>query len=157
MQRRYFLFSLIVLLALTGQGKTQPAERSRLIFHVNDAEPDHQESVLRNLHNHLGSMGPGNLDIKVLLHGQGITLLLLPKALDHVTGLTRANANTVFRHRIDALRAQGVRFMVSGASLAKHHIDYRHDLYGINAEDIVANGLAYLADLQRQGYTYIKP
>lgn len=156
LHRRRFL--CIALLAsafpLAAADAPQP---TRLVFHVNDDVPEHQEAVLRNLHNHLVSVGSADLDVRVLLQGAGITLLLLPDALPQVVGLTHANASPAFRKRIDELRSQGVMFEVSGPSLVRHKIDFRRHLYGVHAREVVTNALSHLADLQQHGYTYIKP
>jgi len=159
MHRRRFLhcLSLPVVAILAASADAATSQPSKLVFHVNDATPEHQDTVLRNLHNHLASVGPENLDIKVLLQGGGVSLLLLPEALSRVNNFIYANADPAFRERIDALRAQGVVFLVSGPTLAKHHIDLDRDLYGVHPRDVVPNALSQLADLQSQGYTYIKP
>ena len=163
MYRRRYTYSLILSLLIIAAVITAPAaiaaasQPSKLIFHVNDDSPEHQEAVLRNLQNHLVSVGPENLDIKVLLQGGGVSMLLLPKALPRVSAFNYANASPAFCGRIDELRAQGVIFLVSGRTLAQHHIDFRHDLYGVHPRDIVPNALSQLAELQSQGYTYIKP
>lgn len=154
--RRRFLLSLTALLLSPLASAVEP-QPSRLVFHVNDGRREHQESVLRNLQNHLASVGSQGLDLRVMLQGAGITLLLLPEALAHTQGLSRANATKAFRQRIDALRAQGVIFEVSAESLERHHIDFRSDLYGVEPRNVVPNALAHLAELQQHGYTYIKP
>lgn len=164
MHRRDFLQTLpllvtllVTLLFATIGALAAPAPVSKLVFHVNGDTPEHQESVLRNLHNHLASVGTENLNIKVLLQGGGITLLLLPEALSRVSGLSFANASEPFRRQIDDLRDQGVIFLVSDRTLSRHHIDASRDLYGVQPRDIVPNALSSLATLQAQGYTYIKP
>lgn len=150
--RRLFLTVLLALPLLAGA--SQP---SKLVFHVNSPDPDRQDAVLRNLRNHIASVGAARLDIKVLLQGGGVTLLLLPDALGHTRGLDHANADSMFRQRVDALRAQGVEFLVSGRAVRRHAIDPARDLYGVAPSQVVPNALAYLAQLQQQGYTYIKP
>lgn len=131
--------------------------RSKIVFHVNTDDPEQQDVVLRNLRNHLASVGPENLDIKVLLQGGGVTLLLLPRALPHTRHVHHANATTAVCKALDELRAQGVVFLVSAATLVHHGIDYQRDLYGVQPDDVINNALATLADLQQRGYTYIKP
>jgi intracellular sulfur oxidation DsrE/DsrF family protein len=158
MPRRRLLSLLLALFALCTAGLTaQAGERSKIVFHVNTEDPDQQLVVLRNLHNHIASVGADNLDIKVMLQGEGVTLLLLPEALAHTKRLHYANATPEIRRRIDELRGDGVHFEVSKPSLTEHAIDPGRDLYQVQAEDIVPNALAYLTKLQQHGYTYIKP
>lgn len=134
-----------------------PQPRERVVFHLNRGDPAYQTVVLRNLHNHIGGTGAANVEIKVLLHGAGVALLLLPEARPRVRNMPQANANKAFRARIQALRGQGVQFLVSARTLQLHAIDRQRDLYGVAAEDLVDNALGHLSRLQRQGYTYIKP
>jgi intracellular sulfur oxidation DsrE/DsrF family protein len=163
MHRRRLLSLLLALPTLLSTGIATPAlaappiQRSKIVFHVNSDDPDQQDVVLRNLHNHIASVGAQNLDIKVLLQGEGVALLLLPEALPHTRRLHHANATPAVRKRVDALRAQGVAFEVSALSLKEHGIDAKHDLYKVKPGDLVPNALAYLTELQNRGYTYIKP
>ncbi len=157
MLHRRHLLRLLACTLLLGLHVARASQPTKLVFHVNDDTPEHQEAVLRNLHNHLASVGPDNTDVRVLLQGGGVTMLLLPAALPKVKGLSHANATPAFRERIDALRAEGVVFEVSGPTLLRHRINFRRDLYGVHARDVVTNSLSHLADLQQRGYTYIKP
>ena len=163
MHRRRLLSLLLALPLLWSATLADPVPaaprdtRSKIVFHVNTDDPDQQEVVLRNLDNHIASVGAENLDIKVMLQGGGVTLLLLPQALQHTHRLHHANATPKICQRIDALRALGVQFQVSGLTLEEHGIDARHDLYRVQPADIVPNALAYLTELQNRGYTYIKP
>jgi intracellular sulfur oxidation DsrE/DsrF family protein len=133
------------------------AERNKVVFHVNSHDAEKQESVLRNLDNHIAAVGAENLDIKVMLQGGGVTMLLLPEALPHVHRLPYANADVAMRRHVDALRAEGVQFLVSGLTLHEHGIDAGHDLYKVKPEDVVPNALSRLSELQHLGYAYIKP
>lgn len=157
LDRRRLLGLLALLPALLSLPAVAAAERNKVVFHVNSDDPERQQGVLRNLDNHLDAVGAENLDIKVLLQGGGVTLLLLPEALPHIGRLRHANAGPAFRQHVDRLRAQGVVFLVSGLTLREHDIDAEHDLYGVSPAHVVPNALSYLSDLQQQGYAYIKP
>jgi intracellular sulfur oxidation DsrE/DsrF family protein len=56
--------------------------------------------------------------------------------------------------RLDALRADGVRFLVCANTLRERQIDW-HSLYGVKEEDMVPSGVAELARLQAVGFVYI--
>ena len=58
---------------------------------------------------------------------------------------------------IDNLKQQGVAFNVYNNTLKGRNISYTEHLYGVSEKDIVPSGVAELAKLQAQGYTYIKP
>ena len=147
---------LLLLLALPLFVSAAP-DLNKVVFHLNSDDPEQQETVLRNLDNHIAAVGAEQLDIKVLLHGGGVTLLLLPEALPHTTGVHRANATPDVRRHVDALRAQGEVFLDSARTLTEHGIDFTHDLHGVSKDQVVANALSCLSELQRQGYAYIKP
>jgi intracellular sulfur oxidation DsrE/DsrF family protein len=163
MRRRHLLKLLLLLLLpfwvpAAGAGATPAAEpRDRVVFHINRGHPDYQTVVLRNLSNHISGAGATNVDVKVLLHGAGVALLLLPEARARVRDMRHANANRTFRDQIDALRHQGAQFLVSANTLQRHGIDRERDLYRVAAEDLVDNAISHLTRLQQQGYTYIKP
>lgn len=55
------------------------------------------------------------------------------------------------------LKGQDVGFEVCNNTLKGRKIDYKQDLWDVNAEDIVPSGVAELAILQSKGYVYIKP
>ena len=147
---------LLLILSFTSTALAD-GERSRVVFHVNSGQPEAQHGALRNLDNHIAAVGAERLDIKVILQGGGVTMLLLPEALSRLSGITHANAGPDFKRRIDTLRGLGVSFRVSGQYLRKHGIDFRHDLYGLEESDVVDNALSELSRLQNLGYAYIKP
>lgn len=143
-----------LLLALCTPLMADPV--SRVLYHLNDGDPMQQYRLLRNIVNHFDASPPDSLEIKVLVHGEGIGLLLLPEARQRVPKLN-PNATPRNQTHIDNLRARGVTFMVSEATLKFYGIDPDADLYQVQRQDIVPNGLAYMTRLQTQGYTYIKP
>jgi intracellular sulfur oxidation DsrE/DsrF family protein len=157
LNRRRLLVLLGLLPALPLPAAAAPPERNKVVFHVNSSDPVKQQSVLRNLDNHIAAVGAENLDIKVLLQGGGVSLLLLPEALPHVRHMRHANADPALRRHIDALRAQGVEFLVSGRTLSEHGIDAGRDLYDVSPAQVVPNALSCLSELQHHGYAYIKP
>jgi hypothetical protein len=83
--------------------------------------------------------------VKVILHGDGLGLLMAAR--------TDVGLQTV----VGGLKAQGVTFQVCNNTLRGREISYENDLYDVWEEDIVDSGVAELAHLQAQGYTYIKP
>ena len=46
---------------------------------------------------------------------------------------------------------------VCANTLRGKKVDYENDLYDVSKADIVPSGVAELAKLQAEGYTYIKP
>lgn len=132
-------------------------DRQRVVYHINGDDRSHQVTALLNIQNHLDAVGPDHIDLQVVLHGDGLSLLLLPAPLDHVTGFAGANANEQMQARLDSLRHQGVLFKICANTLRSRGVDYHRDLYLVDDADIVASGVAELARLQSLGYVYIKP
>ncbi len=59
--------------------------------------------------------------------------------------------------KIDGLKNQGVTFQVCANTLNGRKVNKEEQLYNVEAADIVPSGVAELAHLQAQGFTYIKP
>ena len=109
------------------------------------------------MQNHINAAGAKNLDVRVILHGDGLALLLKPDALAHVRQFQQANADDQMQAKISGLKDQGIEFQVCANTLKGRKIDVENDLYDVSKADIVPSGVAQLAILQAQGYAYIKP
>ena len=101
----------------------------KVVYHVNFDDSQEQQQTLRYIKNHLNAVGEDKLDLRVILHGDGLTLLLEPDMAD----------NTLFKsgYATDELTA-------SVAALK-------------DRADIVVSGVAEIARLQGQGFAYIRP
>lgn len=130
--------------------------KQKVVYHINYDDPKAQAGALRNIQNHINAVGKENLELRVVLHGNGLALLLEPGAKDK-TKLAHANADEKMTARIEGLKQQGVAFNVCANTLKGKKINFEQDLYGVTKADIVPSGVAELAKLQAQGYTYIKP
>ena len=131
--------------------------KQNVVYHINYDDPKRQTGALRNIQNHINAVGADNLDLKVVLHGNGLALLVVPESLEHLPKFRRGNADDAMAARIDGLKEQGVRFNVCANTVKGRQIDIEHDLYNVDQTDIVPSGVAELARLQAQGYVYIKP
>ena len=127
-----------------------------MVYHINYDNPKAQAGAMRNIQNHINAVGAENLDLKVVLHGKGLTLLLEPDAQEH-TKLKMGNASDVMQAKISGLKEQGVNFNVCANTLKGKKISFENDLYDVTKNDIVPSGVAELARLQTMGYTYIRP
>jgi intracellular sulfur oxidation DsrE/DsrF family protein len=130
--------------------------KQKVVYHINYDDPKAQAGALGNIQNHINAVGAENLDLKVVLHGNGLALLLTPDALEH-TKLKQANATDEIQAKIAGLKDQGVEFNVCSNTLGGKQVDYEHDLYDVEKADIVPSGVAEVARLQAMGYAYIKP
>lgn len=130
--------------------------KQKVVYHINYGSEIEQEGALRNIQNHINAIGKENLELKVVLHGEGVSLLLDPDSLKK-TKLKSANANDMMQAKISGLKDQGVKFKVCENTLKGKNINFEDDLYDVSKTDIVQSGVAELAILQSQGYAYIKP
>lgn len=156
---RHILTIMVISMALIFSSYTIANERygkQKVVYHINYDNPKAQGGALRNIQNHINAVGAENLEVKVVLHGKGLSLLLDPEALKH-TKLKYANANDNIQAKVSGLKDQGVSFSVCANTLKGKKISYQKDLYDVEQNDIVPSGVAELSRLQAMGYTYIKP
>ena len=138
------------LIMLTQVGDADAGERyskQKVVYHINypGGKGDKKYAgAMRNIQNHINAVGAKNLDLKVVLHGNGVALL---KSAKKTGNLQTAVAN---------LKSQSIKFQVCANTLKRRKIPM-DSLYEVFDEDIVPSGVAELAHLQAQGYTYIKP
>lgn len=142
------MFLAVVLLihgtafADSGYGK------QKVVYHINyeGGEGDKKyRGALRNIQNHINAVGAENIEVKLVMHGNGVSLL--KSALE----------NEKLQSQVLSLKGQNVDMHVCNNTLVGRKIDYGKDLFDVFEEDIVASGVAELSHLQQQGYTYIKP
>jgi len=141
----------------TPVGEVATDDKQKVVYHIDNDDPKQQQGVLRNIQNHINAVGKDNLDLRAVMHGNGVSMVLLPAALDKVKGFRAANADPQMQVRIDGLKGQGVAFKVCANTLNGRKVSRENDLYMVEEGDIVPSGVAELAHLQSQGYTYIKP
>ena len=127
------------VLADPGYGK------QKVVYHVNYDDPKQQAAAMRNIQNHINAVGREKLDLVVVMHGKGVSLL------------KKANEDMTFQSKVVNLKDQNVKFQVCSNTLRGRKIDYEMDLFDVTEADIVPSGVAELARLQQMGYTYIKP
>ena len=122
--------------------------KQKVVYHINyPGGPDDKryKGAMRNIQNHINAVGAENMDIKVVLHGNGVGLLKSAKGSD------------VMQTTVASLKGQDVEFQVCNNTLKGRKISYSDDLYDVWDNDIVPSGVAELSRLQQMGYTYIKP
>jgi intracellular sulfur oxidation DsrE/DsrF family protein len=129
--------------AAVGKGDNRSTQKA--VYHVDTDDAKTQSSALRNIQNHLNAVGREDVDIQVVLDGGGVTLL------------ARALKDPKLASKVASLKSQGITFNVAANALDSRNLDYRKDLYDVRAADIVPSGIAAIAQLEQQGYAYIKP
>jgi intracellular sulfur oxidation DsrE/DsrF family protein len=122
--------------------------KQKVVYHINykGGEDDKAyRGAMRNIMNHIRAVGEENVEVKVILHGNGVGLL------------QDAVKNKKLQGDVLNLRQRKVKFEVCNNTLVGRKISYENDLFEVYKEDIVPSGVAELSRLQQMGYTYIKP
>ncbi len=117
----------------------------KVVYH-NDgsSEPDYFVHLLANIHNHIEAVGQDHVQILVVDNGAGVGLL------------QEASDDAKLAARIDALRAEGVRFLICANTMRSRGIGV-DDLYGATQDDVVPSGVAEIAKLEQEGFVYLHP
>lgn len=119
----------------------------KVVYHINGAPGEVGEAyrgAINNITNHLDAVGDDNIDLRVVLHGDGVGLL------------QAAVANQQLQGRLSGLKNRGVKILVCNNTLTGRNID-PDSLFEVWPEDIVPSGVAELGKLQGEGFAYIKP
>jgi len=115
----------------------------KVVYHINASggpEGKAYRAALRNIRNHINAVGADKLDLKVVLHGRGVGLLMSAKRSDNI------------RTAVEALKADRVSFAVCNNTLANGNLSYERHLFDTSKQDIVPSGVAEIARLQQLGY-----
>jgi intracellular sulfur oxidation DsrE/DsrF family protein len=123
----------------------QEMPRQKVVYHNNgSSEPDYYKHFLANVRNHINAVGRDNIELVVVGHGNGLQLL------------SDAETDPALAEKIDALRADGVRFLICANTLRSRNITL-DELYGAKDEDVVPSGVAEIARLEQEGFAYLHP
>ena len=144
------VFALLLGLGLmtNAEAASERYGEQKVVYHINYKGGDANKAykgAMRNIQNHINAVGAEKMDIKVILHGNGLGLLMA------------ANKDAQMAATVDNLKIQNVSFGVCANTLQGRKIDKEKDLYDVVDADVVPSGVAELSRLQQMGYTYIKP
>ena len=120
----------------SGEGKL------KVVYHLSDLEKVH--FVLGNIQNHLdGAGGPDRVTIVLVVHG--------PALRDFQT----KQANPEMTQNVGKLLKAGVGFAACGNTMKSQKITLNDLLPGFVVAD--KGGVVRIAELQSQGYLYLRP
>jgi uncharacterized protein len=149
MHRRNVLWGAIsafgaALFASRVSAATEPAASAKLkvVYHLNDL--DKVSFVLGNIQNHLdGVGGPDHVTLALVVHGQA------------VRAFHSAAANPDLSKRVGQFSKAGLELAVCGNTMKSQNVTLKDLLPGF----IVAErgGVVRIAELQSQGYLYLRP
>jgi intracellular sulfur oxidation DsrE/DsrF family protein len=150
-----FLFAVLMIGGMTGVASA--GDKQKVVYHVNYYGAEAEAAALRNIQNHINAIGAENLDLKVVLHGNGVAMLMYPDALGKDGNkMKEGNATDEMQAKITGLKNQGIQFQICANTLKGRNIS-TDDLYDFSESDLVPSGVAQLAILQGEGYAYVKP
>ena len=131
----------ILLLALAAV-PTLAADKLNVVYHVSEAEK--VPFVLGNIQNHIdGVGGPDNVHIVLVVHGPAINAFNDIEATEKV------------RNTLAKLKNEGVELDMCGNTLKGFKLTLDELLPGF--VEVPEGGVTKIAELQSQGYVYIRP
>ncbi len=146
------MLAAIVLALPAGFAAEARAEgrygKQKVVYHVNEGGGEGNTAyikALKNIQNHINAVGKDDIEVKVVMHGDGLDLL------------RNAVTDLKLQGEVVNLKNQNVAFAVCANTLKGRKIDPDKDLFEVTGDDIVPSGVAELSYLQGKGYTYIKP
>ncbi len=145
--RKLLIIALTSLLSLGGLSAAfaEGYGKQKVVYHINMDDPKVLKAAMGNVQNHINAVGKENIDLRVVMHGPGVALLQL------------ANKDADMADKVSNLKRQGIHFNVCANTLKGKKINYKTDLYEVGEKDIVPSGVAEIAHLQAQGFSYVKP
>jgi uncharacterized protein len=149
MHRRSILWGVVS--ALTGAfaasraraaTEASPAARLKVVYHLSDL--DKVNFVLGNIQNHFdGVGGPAHVTIALVVHGPALR------------AFHSASANPDLSRRVQQFSGDGVELAACGNTMKSQDVSLRELLPGFVVAD--KGGVVRLAELQSQGYLYLRP
>jgi intracellular sulfur oxidation DsrE/DsrF family protein len=124
----------------TAQAVAVEAERQKVAYHLSDL--DKVNFVLGNIKNHYEGTG-GNVDIVLVVHGPALA------------GFKSKGISAAISGRFAGLVQQGLSPHACANTMRGMDIGLADLLDGFHAAE--KGGVVKLAELQRQGYAYIRP
>jgi intracellular sulfur oxidation DsrE/DsrF family protein len=123
-------------------GPPAPSTKLKVVYHLSDL--DKVNFVLGNIQNHLdGVGGPDNVTIALVIHGQALR------------SFHSASANPDISKRVGQFSKAGIEFAACGNTMKSQKVGLNDLLPGFIAAE--TGGVVRIAELQSQGYLYLRP
>jgi uncharacterized protein len=123
-------------------GDAAPSRKLKVVYHLNDL--DKVSFALGNIQNHFdGVGGPDNVTIALVVHGQALR------------AFHSASANPDISKRIGQFSKAGLELAACGNTMTSQNVTLNGLLPGFVAAE--RGGVVRIAELQSQGYLYIRP
>ena len=119
-----------------------PATKLKVVYHLNDL--DKVSFVVGNIQNHFdGVGGPDHVTIALAVHGQALR------------AFHSASANLDLSRRVGQFSKAGIELAACGNTMKSQNVSLKDLLPGFVAAD--RGGVVRIAELQSQGYLYLRP
>ena len=119
-----------------------PAGKLKVVYHLSDL--DKVSFVAGNIQNHLdGVGGPDNVTIALVVHGQALRAF-------HSAGV-----NPDLSRRVSQFSKAGLELAACGNTMKSQNVTLKDLLPGFVSAD--KGGVVRIAELQSQGYLYLRP
>jgi uncharacterized protein len=149
MHRRNIIRASLAALGglFAASGAARPAraaapDKRKVVYHLSDF--DKVSFVLGNIRNHLdGVGGPANVSIALVVHGPALK------------AFRASQSNPDLKKRVDDARQAGVEMNACAHTLKGAQMTLADLLPGFISAD--GGGVVRIAELQAQGYVYIRP
>jgi uncharacterized protein len=126
----------------SAAGETAHQTKLKVVYHLNDL--DKVSFALGNIQNHFdGVGGPENVTIALVVHGQALR------------AFHSASANPDVSKRVGQFSKAGLELAACGNTMASQNVMLKDLLPGFVAAE--RGGVVRIAELQSQGYLYIRP
>ena len=122
--------------------ETPATGKLKVVYHLNDL--DKVNFVLGNIQNHFeGVGGPDNVTIALVVHGPALR------------AFHAASANPDVTKRVGQFAKAGTELAACGNTMKSQNVTVKELLPGFIAAD--KGGVVRIAELQSQGYLYLRP
>ena len=136
--------SLGAVFATAAVSRAQAAtpDRSKVVYHLNDT--DKVLFVIGNIENHIeGVGGPDKVTIALVVHGPALR------------SFHAASANPDVKNRLATFAKSGVELGACGNTMKSQKVTEKDLLPGFVS--LEKGGVVRIAELQSQGYVYLRP
>jgi intracellular sulfur oxidation DsrE/DsrF family protein len=132
----------VSVLPVAASATTPVASVQKVVYHL--SEPTRVNFVLGNIKNHIvGKGGPDKVKIVLVVHGPALEAFVSSKA------------NPDIRRQIEKRAGDGVAFVACRNTMKAQKLQIADMLGGFDVAE--EGGVVRIADLQQQGYLYIRP
>jgi hypothetical protein len=136
-----FAVVLLGFVAMVNAGERLEAG-TKTVIQISSGDAATQDLVLHNVANLQKELGIGNVEIEIVAFGPGVEMLTI---------------NSPLRDRVENMVSQNIRFSACENTMAAIERNSGEKLELAKGVDIVSSGIARIVELQKQGYTYVRP